>query len=269
MIPLYKETPDSLEISLQNSSHIPPHLHKSLELVYVAEGSLELGIGQELHHMETGDFALIFPDIIHHYQVFDSRNCKAYYLLTSPSLSGTFQPELLTLCPENPIIPHKYVHPDIVYAFQSLYTDPVREQTSIVHHAFIQLILARSFPFFNLVDKNSIGSNDIVYQTVCYIAAHFKEHISLTIMAHDLGFGISTLSRVFSGVFHCNFNQYLNKTRLDYACSLLKNTAQTITEVYENAGFDSQRTFNRVFLEEHHISPREYRKQFKLHHGNL
>ena len=37
-------------------------------------------------------------------------------------------------------------------------------------------------------------------------------------------------------------------------------TNQTITDVYMNAGFESQRTFNRVFLEEYHMSPREYRK---------
>ena len=26
-------------------------------------------MGQELYHMEEGDFAVIFPDVIHHYQL--------------------------------------------------------------------------------------------------------------------------------------------------------------------------------------------------------
>lgn len=88
-------------------------------------------------------------------------------------------------------------------------------------------------------------------------------------MAHYLGFGVSTLSRVFSGVFHCNFNQYVNKKRLDFACDLLKNTNQTITEAYENAGFDSQRTFNRVFREEYHVSPRDYRKSLRTTQNHI
>lgn len=57
-----------------------------------------------------------------------------------------------------------------------------------------------------------------------------------------------------------NFNQYVNKVRLKYATGLLINTDDSVTEVYLDAGFDSQRTFNRVFRESFHMSPREYRK---------
>ena len=44
-----------------------------------------------------------------------------------------------------------------------------------------------------------------------------------------------------------------------------KVLASTIpnAEVYENAGFESQRTFNRFFTEKLHMSPREYRKTFR------
>lgn len=83
-------------------------------------------------------------------------------------------------------------------------------------------------------------------------------------MASDLEYSPYSLSRVFSGTFHKNFNQYLNEIRLEYAASLLLYTNQTITDVYMNAGFESQRTFNRVFLEEYRLSPRDYRKQNRV-----
>ena len=41
-------------------------------MVYVTEGSVELGVGQELYHLEKGDFGIVFPNVIHHYQVFGS-----------------------------------------------------------------------------------------------------------------------------------------------------------------------------------------------------
>ena len=110
-------------------------------------------------------------------------------------------------------------------------------------------------------DKSSVGSNDIIYQTVSYIAAHYTEELTLSKMAHDLGISQSSLSRVFSGTFHTNFNRYLNEARLDYACSLLLHSDHTILDICIRAGFDSQRTFNRVFQERYHMSPREYRKQ--------
>ena len=48
MKPIYEENEETLEIAEQISCHIPPHLHKSMELVSVTEGTLEIGVGTEL-----------------------------------------------------------------------------------------------------------------------------------------------------------------------------------------------------------------------------
>ena len=70
MLPVYEEKKKNLHVHLRTSAHASPHLHNSIEFIYITEGTLELGMGQELFHMEEGDFAVIFPDVIHHYQVF-------------------------------------------------------------------------------------------------------------------------------------------------------------------------------------------------------
>jgi AraC-like DNA-binding protein len=215
MKPIYEENEETLEIAEQISCHIPPHLHKSMELVSVTEGTLEIGVGTELHQF----------------------------------------------CPVNPVILSQEVHPDVNYALRSMLVYPAASQGHVLHQAFIQIILARTLPLFEMIDKSSVGSNDIIYQTVSYIAAHYTEELTLSKMAHDLGISQSSLSRVFSGTFHTNFNRYLNEARLDYACSLLLHSDHTILDICIRAGFDSQRTFNRVFQERYHMSPREYRKQ--------
>ena len=215
MKPIYEENEETLEIAEQISCHIPPHLHKSMELVSVTEGTLEIGVGTELHQF----------------------------------------------CPVNPVILSQEVHPDVYYALRSMLVYPAASQGHVLHQAFIQIILARTLPLFEMIDKSSVGSNDIIYQTVSYIAAHYTEELTLSKMAHDLGISQSSLSRVFSGTFHTNFNRYLNEARLDYACSLLLHSDHTILDICIRTGFDSQRTFNRVFQERYHMSPREYRKQ--------
>ncbi len=264
MLPFYENFEESLEIYEKKSRHIRPHLHKSMECIYVTEGTLELGIGQELYHMEKYDFAIVFPELIHHYQVFDSRNCRAIYLLSSPSLTGGYIQTIQQLCPKIPIISADHVHSDIPYALHSLRNiSPKDNQAHVLWQAYTQIILARSLPHFLLIEKSAVGSNDIIYQTVAYIAAHFAEDISLTQMARTLGYSPYALSRVFSGTFHCNFNNYLNTIRLDYACSLLQYTNQTITEACINSGFGSLRTFNRVFRERYKMSPRDYRNKYR------
>ena len=68
---------------------------------------------------------------------------------------------------------------------------------------------------------------------------------------------------MFAKTFHCNFSKYLNGVRLNYAVGALENTQDTITNICLECGFESQRTFNRVFKERYKITPREYRKKIR------
>jgi AraC-like DNA-binding protein len=257
--PFYEHLDRNLEIFKGKTSHIKPHIHTAIECAYVREGSLELGVGQELYHMETGDFAIVFPNVIHHYQVFDPNGCIGTYLIVTPAYAGEFANILEDSCPEYPIIVKGELHSDIRYAIENMKAEDER----VIHQAFLQIILSRALEKFTLMPKKNIESDDIVYQVVSYMARNFREEISLESVAKEIGFSQYAVSRVFSGTFHMNFNQYLNEMRLEEACNLLLSTDQSITEAYENAGFESQRTFNRVFKEQFHMSPREYRNKKK------
>lgn len=257
MIPRYEEYKDNLHIVKKVTKHVPPHLHNALEMVYITEGSLEYGVAEELYHMKKGDLAFAFPEVIHHCQMFEKVRGSAIFVQALPSMTGQFQEQLQLYCPKNPVLVAEKVHPDIHNALQGLLNN--KNRTKVIEQAYLQIILAHVLPYMLLVEKNSIGSNDMVYQTVCYIARHFKEDVSLDVMARELGVSKYVLSRVFSGTFHCNFNKYLNEQRLNYAVQQLENTNYSITDICMEAGFQSQRTFNRAFQELYHMSPKDYR----------
>ena len=90
MFPVYEEKKENLHLHSRIARHESPHLHNSVEFIYLTEGCLELGMGQELFHMEEGDFAVLFPEVIHHCQVFSGENNKACYLWAQPILCGQF-----------------------------------------------------------------------------------------------------------------------------------------------------------------------------------
>ena len=46
MFPVYEEKKKNLHIHLRTSAHASPHLHNSIEFIYITEGTLELGMGQ-------------------------------------------------------------------------------------------------------------------------------------------------------------------------------------------------------------------------------
>ena len=113
MFPVYEEKKENLHFRSKTSRHASPHLHNSIGFIYITEGTLELGMGQELYHMDKGDFAVIFPDVIHHYQVFSPGINRGWYLWAGMTLTGQFADTLQKSCPDNPVITSKNLHPDI------------------------------------------------------------------------------------------------------------------------------------------------------------
>ena len=167
LISLYEKKEESLHIVHKESVHFPPHLHSGMEIVYVTRGTLALGVGCELYPMEKGDFAIVFPNLIHHYQVFGKGKKEAFYLVPQISLTGCFMDDLRKYCPKNPVIKKKNVHPDILDAIVKLYNEENRSQ--VLEQAYIQIILARSMQCFELIPRESFESDDIIYRIVSYI----------------------------------------------------------------------------------------------------
>ena len=60
----YENTNEEIIAVKRKPRHQPPHLHNAMEIVCVTKGTLELGVGQELYHMETGDIGVVFPDCL-------------------------------------------------------------------------------------------------------------------------------------------------------------------------------------------------------------
>lgn len=261
MYPLYHEIDNHFELFTKENNSLPPHLHEYAECIYVTEGTLKIGIGCEWLRMKQHDFAIIFPDVIHQFQIENSSPSRALYLLASCALAGSFAKTLQKYSPILPVINAKEVHPDIIYALDTLLHSTECAYPDDIHQAFFQIILARALPHYKLVEKDSAGYSDLTCKTVSYLSSHFTEELSLTNLAHELGASPYALSRIFSGVLHTNFNQYLNEIRLDHACRLLRSTNEPITAVYECCGFTSQSTFNRAFHARYQLSPREYRRQ--------
>ena len=242
MLLVYENRNTGVSAEWKKPVHVPPHLHEAIEVVYVTDGEIELGVGQELFHMDEGDFAVVFPNVIHHYQVFGEKENKVIFLYLEPTLFPSYYRELQIYSPKNPVVKKEQVHLDVVNAIK--YLTGITEGDPRMIQAYAQMILAHVFTTMPMMDKSAVGSDDLIYNAVEYVAKNFRENISLEKMAYEL----------------C-VSKYVNGVRLNYAVAALENTMDSITNICLDCGFESQRTFNRVFKEKYKITPREYRKK--------
>lgn len=259
MLAYYESRNSGISVEWRKNVHVPPHLHEAIEIIYVTEGTIELGVGLELYHMEKGDFGIVFPNVIHHYQAFGTGKNKAIYLFVEPSLLPAYSVQLQMCTPKFPIIQKEHVHTDIGNTMKTL--AQMKDNNLMLVQAYVQIILAHVFSDMQMIDKNAVRSDDLIYNAVEYVAKNFREEITLEGMASDLGVSKYILSRMFAKTFHCNFSKYVNGVRLNYASSALENSQDSITNIALDCGFESQRTFNRVFKERYKLTPREYRKK--------
>ena len=72
---------------------------------------------------------------------------------------------------------------------------------------------------------------------------------------------VSPLLQAFAGE---NFNGYINSLRLEYSLVLLKDFENyTVEAVAIDSGFNTVRTYQRIFREKYGMTPAEYRKTLK------
>ena len=54
MLLVYENKDKGISAEWKKTVHMPPHLHEAIEVVYVTNGNIALGVGMELYNMDEG-----------------------------------------------------------------------------------------------------------------------------------------------------------------------------------------------------------------------
>ena len=83
--------------------------------------------------------------------------------------------------------------------------------------------------------------------------------VHIALMAVLMGTNRTYLGQYFhsKGI---NFYAYINTLRVDYAIELMKQGGKTLSEIAVESGYNSLRTFRRVFIEQKGCTPSEWEK---------
>ncbi|WP_127581942.1 helix-turn-helix domain-containing protein [Paenibacillus koleovorans] len=96
-----------------------------------------------------------------------------------------------------------------------------------------------------------------------HLAQHYREDITLEIVAEKLNITGGYLSTYFKEKTGSNFLDYVHEVRIGKACELLLRTDQLIQDIADQVGYTNLNTFNRTFKKVTGRTPREYRLERK------
>ena len=104
--------------------------------------------------------------------------------------------------------------------------------------------------------------SETVERILYYIHSNYREQISLKSMAQELYISENIIRTLLSNNLHTSFKDILATYRIRYAEALLVVTDLPILDISLASGFNSERTFTRLFKERNGITPSAYRSQY-------
>lgn len=102
---------------------------------------------------------------------------------------------------------------------------------------------------------------DLAEQIASYIEEFYHQPLSMSAMAELFHYSTHHLVRVFKRKYHCSPMEYVSRTRMQHARSLLAGTDAPIRDVAERVGYTDFYYFSRLFKKVFRETP----AQFKMH----
>ena len=250
----------------------PAHFHKALEIYYVIDGEIDATINGQTYTGTPGCFFLSSSYAIHGYNT--GKSSLGYVMIAPYDIvkpyhslfaNKVFASPYLPASPENERLVSAMKEFHQFYAADPHPTSPVRVS---IMNSYVNLIIGLLIDLVGLTEAHSDKGTLLSKDVLRYLQENYLEPLTLASISTHFGYSKSRFSHIFNQYFGCSLTDYLNTLRCRHACRLLSETGgadATITELSLACGFDSTRTFYRVFKNYTGITPTEYAK----HGGTL
>ena len=231
------------------------HLHNTMEIVLVTQGTLRMGIGSRTLDIREGEGVFIPPFERHCFESVMDNICNVI------EFSGELVTYFFQYCKDHrPETSLFTMSGEMWGRIQSL----LSVQNNNVDFIAIQAILAplcyEVYAQCNFVPC-VLPPQNTLEKVLDYIHDHFTEPLTAKQIAQNIGAHPVTLSKGFSQRVGLPFNSYLNQLRCSHAAMLLKSSDRTASEIAFAVGFGSIRNFNRAFIAIYGVTPTQYRTE--------
>lgn len=159
---------------------------------------------------------------------------------------------------------HSGMPPEEAYSLSDIYimkADECRDTPSL--HAVHTELMEEYTRRMRQVRNSSVHSKQIV-QALDYISEHLHSRIMINDAAEHLHISAAYLSRLFKAETGLTFSDYVNRKKTEEAASLLRFSEHTDLEISSLLCFSSQSYFIKIFKRYVGMTPREYKKRYRL-----
>jgi AraC-like DNA-binding protein len=255
----------------------PLHWHEDIEIIYLVEGHVKVGISNDIYNLNLGDILFIGSGAVHCF--FEERELSTRVVIQfRMSIYDNFlygNEDTKTIRPtfnkSMHLTPGTQIHSLMEKQIQELMVEHSEEKDGYKLFLKGRLydlagILMRYMPkgvYSPEAENQQMEKLKKLSKVFQYVEENYQNSINLEVISKVAGFSKYHFSRFFKVNAGLTFLNYLNNFRITKAEWLLYYDKSSILEVAYKSGFNSVKTFNRVFRCLKGCAPMEYRNSLK------
>lgn len=217
-----------------------PQFHDSIEFIFMTEGKAIAHLENKKSLIEPGDIFFVESYSTHYYEMLGK--IKAIVLVLSREHTERFR-HWYSSQTFNPFLKNREKNKEIIEFVKNWMNK--ENKTLLYNQGCTDILFSLLIDKYPLVKKKHQNSDLALKEMLKYIHKNFQKNISLSTMAHELGYTVEHCSRTLKKALGCNFREYLNMLRLQLA-NELESQGLTQLEILYKCGFSYPATYFRV-----------------------
>lgn len=258
------------------------HFHKEYELLYNIENSGTRFIGDSIRRFGKHDLVLVGPHIPHYWHSDDQ------YFMGDPDIKARV---VLVQFVED-FLGEKFLQVPEMRLIRNLLDRAVQgiqirgEEARIIGEKFYQLtrqsgweklitliealcMMSEAKDYILLASRgfcesHKMGNEERISTIFNHIIKNHQREFKLEEAAGLSNMNSSAFCRYIKKTTSKTFSEILNEVRIGFACKMLINTSDSISQVAYNSGYQNVPYFNRQFRTIKDRTPLEYRMKYKI-----
>lgn len=239
--------------------YLRPHWHEHVEILHIIAGTAKFTCASETFCAGAGDTVVVNSNELH---TFTSNETLEYICLIM-NISFFNDADY-----ENILLQSKIPHDDNIHNYvyniyrNKLSADPGSNMI-IKGNAYLLLgHMCRYYAKAHLSDYEygqRMAKLEKINGMLEYIHQNYSENLSTAVLAKKWYLSESYICHIFKKATGKTIIRYINDVRVEKAALLLQNTADSVSEISMNVGFEDANYFNRMFKARMGVSPKRYR----------
>ncbi|RIH66965.1 AraC family transcriptional regulator [Mariniphaga sediminis] len=278
-IRLFKEPAKSFILYHEEKPFSPWHHHPEYELVFIKKGKGKRMVGDHIDRFEENDLVFVGSDIPHEW-LCDQEYYRGEDQFLGEGIVVQFSHDFLGdkffEIPENK--PLKNFLSDSSRGFEiygqckghiisRMYDMLNMNDTEQLYTLFSIFKLLSATDELNplaspaFLETFRLNSNSPMQKALQFILQNFQKQMQISDLLQITNMSYTTFYNTFKYTYRMPFKSYLMNVRIGYACRLLMDATQDISEIAYESGFENLSNFNRQFKKIKGETPSRFQEQ--------